>query len=47
MSILESIIAAVFCMFVVFVVLASLFVLIKIFSFGIKEIEIIGRKSTE
>lgn len=47
MSFLESIIAAVFCIFVVFIVLACLFALIKIFSFGISKIEIIGKKSAE
>lgn len=47
MSFLESIIAAVFCMVVVFVVLAVLYVLIKLFSIGIKQIELMNSKPTE
>lgn len=47
MSIFESIIAAIFCMVVVFAVLAILYVLIKLFSFGIRKIEEITIKPTE
>lgn len=47
MSVLESIISAVFCMVVVFVVLTCLYFLIKLFSAGIRKIEAAGRKSTE
>lgn len=47
MSILESIIIALFVMAVVFIVLACLYILIKLFSFGIKKLEFIGKKSTE
>lgn len=47
MSFLESIITAIFVMVVVFAVLACLYLLIKLFSFGIKKFEIIGKKSTE
>lgn len=45
MNFLEAIISAVFVMVVVFVVLACLYFLIKLFSFGIRKIEIIGKKS--
>ncbi len=45
MSFLESIITAVFCMVVVFMVLACLYVLIKLFSYGIRKFELIGKKS--
>ena len=47
MSLLESIITAVFCMVVVFAVLTCLYFLIKIFSFGIRKFETISKKSTE
>ncbi len=45
MNFLEAIISAVFVMVVVFVVLACLYFLIKLFSFGIRKFEFIGRKS--
>lgn len=45
MNFLETVIAAVFVMIVVFVVLACLYFLIKLFSFGIRKIEFIGKKS--
>lgn len=47
MNFLESIITAIFVMVVVFTVLASLYLLIRLFSFGIRKFEIIGKKSTE
>ena len=47
MSVLESIVAALFVMIVVFVVLACLYVLIKLFSLGIRKIEAAGRRTTE
>lgn len=47
MSVFEAIISALFCMVVVFVVLTCLYFLIKLYSFGIRKIEAIGRKSTE
>ncbi len=47
MSFLESIIAATFTMVVVFIVLAVLYVLIKLFSVGIRKIEDIGKNSTQ
>lgn len=45
MSIIEGIFTAIFCMFVVFIVLACLYVLIKLFSFGIRMIENLSRKA--
>jgi hypothetical protein len=45
MSVLESIISAVFVMVVVFLVLACLYVLIKAFSFGIRKVETISKKT--
>ncbi len=45
MSFMESIVIALFCMTVVFVVLACLYVLIRLFSFGIRRFELIGKKS--
>jgi Na+-transporting methylmalonyl-CoA/oxaloacetate decarboxylase gamma subunit len=45
MGIMESILTAVFCMVVVFVVLACLLVLIKAFSFGLRRFETIGKKT--
>jgi len=47
MSILESIITAVFVMVVVFAVLACLYLLIKLFSLGIRKLEFIGKKPTQ
>lgn len=47
MSVMESILSAVFCMAVVFVVLICLYFLIKLFSVGIRKIEMNGKKSTE
>lgn len=47
MSFLESIIAATFTMVVVFIVLAVLYVLIKLFSVGIRKIENINKNSTQ
>lgn len=47
MSFLESIITAIFVMAVVFTVLACLYLLIRLFSFGIRKFEIIGKKSTQ
>ena len=47
MSVMESILSAVFCMAVVFVVLICLYFLIKLFSAGIRKIEMNGKKSTE
>jgi len=47
MTVLESILQALFTMFVVFMVLACLYVLIKVFSFFIRIIESAGKKSTE
>jgi hypothetical protein len=45
MSLVESVMQALFTMFVVFAVLACLYVLIKLFSFGIRLIEAAGKKS--
>jgi len=45
MNMMESILAAAFCMAMVFVVLACLFILIKLFSFGVKAIDINADKS--
>jgi len=45
MDFMESIITGLFCMVVVFVVLASLYVLIRLFSFGIRKFEVVGKKS--
>lgn len=45
MDFMESIIIGLFCMLVVFAVLACLYVLIRLFSFGIRKIEVIGRKT--
>lgn len=45
MDFMESIITGLFCMVVVFAVLASLYVLIRLFSFGIRKFEVIGKKS--
>lgn len=47
MSFLESIIAATFTMVVVFIVLAVLYVLIKLFSIGVRKFEGIGKNSTQ
>lgn len=47
MSFLESLIAGIFCMMVVFTVLACLYFLILVFSFGIRNFESVGRKSTQ
>lgn len=47
MSFLESIIAATFTMVVVFIVLAVLYVLIKLFSLGIRKFEDISKNSTQ
>ncbi|MDD3169815.1 MAG: OadG family protein [Eubacteriales bacterium] len=47
MSFLESFITGIFCMVVVFGVLASLYFLIQIFSFGIRNIDNAGKKSTQ
>lgn len=47
MSVFESIVTAIFCMVVVFIVLACLYLLIKLFSFGIRKIDIIGKKATK
>jgi hypothetical protein len=47
MSVFEAIISAVFCMVVVFVVLTCLYFLIKLYSYGIRKIDAITRKSTE
>lgn len=44
MSVLESIPSALFCFAMVFAVLACLYVLIRLFSFGIKKIESITKK---
>ncbi len=46
MSIFESFITGLFCMVVVFTVLASLYFLILIFSFGIRNFESAGRRKT-
>lgn len=45
MDFMESIITGLFCMVVVFTVLASLYVLIRLFSFGIRKFEVVGKKS--
>lgn len=45
MSIMESILTALFCVLVVFVVLACLLVLIKAFSFGLRRFETIGKRT--
>jgi hypothetical protein len=45
MSFIESIIVAIFVMVVVFAVLACLYVLIKLFSFGIKKVDNYNRKT--
>lgn len=47
MSFMESIITGLFCIVVVFTVLASLYVLIQIFSFGIRKLDNAGKKSTQ
>ena len=47
MGFLESIIVAIFVMVVVFVVLACLYALIKLFSFGIRKIDEANRKAME
>ncbi|HML38430.1 MAG TPA: OadG family protein [Bacillota bacterium] len=47
MGVIEGIWAAVFCMVVVFAVLICLYFLIKLFSAGIRKIEMNGKKSTE
>lgn len=47
MSVIESILSAVFCMVVVFVVLVCLYFLIKLFSAGMRILEMNGKKSTE
>lgn len=47
MNFLESFIAGIFCMVVVFAVLACLYFLILIFSFGIRNIESAARKTTQ
>jgi cell division septal protein FtsQ len=45
MSIFESILAAVFCMLVVFVVLTCLLVLIKLQTFLIRKFEVLGKRT--
>ncbi len=45
MNFLEAIVSAVFVMLVVFTVLACLYFLIKIFSFGIRKFESVSRKT--
>jgi hypothetical protein len=47
MGFIESIVTGLFCMVVVFVVLASLYFLIQIFSFGIRKLDNAGKKSTQ
>jgi hypothetical protein len=47
MSFFESLITGVFCMVVVFGVLACLYVLIQAFSFGIRNFDNAGKKSTQ
>jgi Na+-transporting methylmalonyl-CoA/oxaloacetate decarboxylase gamma subunit len=47
MSIIDGIFTAIFCMFVVFIVLACLYVLIKLFSFEIRKIESLSRKAEQ
>jgi len=45
MSFFDSLIAAVFVMVVVFVVLACLYFLIKLYTFGIRKFEFTGKRS--
>lgn len=45
MSIFESFLTALFCMLVVFVVLTSLLVLIKLQTFLIRKFEVFGKQS--
>ena len=47
MSLVESVMQALFTMFVVFAVLACLYVLIKLFSFVIRTFEAATKKSSE
>ena len=47
MGLMEGILSALFCMVVVFAVLTCLYFLIKLFSAGIRKIEMNGKKSTE
>ena len=47
MSIIDSIGSAMFTMVVVFIVLACLYVLIKLFSFVIRKFENVSKKSTQ
>ncbi len=45
MSIFDSFLTALFCMLVVFVVLTSLLVLIKVQTFILKKVEVLGKRS--
>ena len=47
MDFMESIITGLFCIVVVFIVLASLYFLIQLFSFGIRKLDSAGKKSTQ
>lgn len=47
MDFMESIVTGLFCMVVVFAVLAALYVLIQVFSFGIRKLDNAGKKSTQ